>query len=181
MKRLIMALAAGTSLLGSQAAMAQHSNPYATPAATPAFVWQGDVVVSKFPVTLFCTIRLELSGPDNNPDAGGPGVSHTDFANMTGTATFVAGTGCPILTVNPITNISYNSVTSKVTLHNVYVNTNLVPGDCNDDLVLDWLGGGQAFQVPFQTLQPGDPLTSQCTVEGELEKVSPAGTITFLP
>lgn len=178
MKKLLSTLVACTMLTSGTAANAQsHSNPYVTPAATPAHVWSGSLTLSKGAIiTVNCDITVTLSGPNNAGD--GVAGSHTDEANSTVTVDISAGDAtCDELWSTVDGGWSYSS--NMLTLHNVYVNTFLVPGNCRDDIDITWNAGAQTLSVN-DSMNPDTPLTGSCTLFGTLSRTSGA-TVGFHP
>jgi hypothetical protein len=174
MKRFATALISCSALFMAQTAMAQvHSNPYLAPAATPAWEIYGTATVTKG-ITLDCDFVMTLSGAENNPDTGGPGVSHTDMSNVTAEITLSGGTGglCSAVTIDPIPLVQYTGSGNVGTavLKNVYAHT-ITLGDCTGDINVSWNNGTVSFN---QTLPPstGGPA---CSLVGSGGLATPAG------
>ena len=169
LRKALLSLAC-TSLLVPSLASAHGYGRYVTPAATPPIVFAGPVTVGKklFPtsedyaVILNCDIEVRIKGPEEAGD--GVAVSHTDEDHLKARITFTGGDdGCIALTVNKIYDIELDDVTQSIKFNNVYVNTNLVPGDANGDIVGN-LTPGNGLDIPLTILGPGNPLTGDAFV-----------------
>lgn len=165
MKKIISAIMASSCLLGAQAASAAHSNPYIAP--TPLTV-QGSLVVNKgVAPQLTCNVTMILSGPNDNGDAGGPGVSHTDMNNVQADITFSAGDpGCPTILPRtvPAGDVSYNTTTDQLTLTNLFVRT-ITIGNCAGTISADWDGTGFVLD---NVMLPEDTAGGDCYMTGYL-------------
>ncbi|UNU43156.1 hypothetical protein EAO27_10875 [Sphingopyxis sp. YF1] len=173
MKKLLTAFASCAALAGAQTAAAHgHIDPYITPAAP--WVIEGTTTVSKG-ITLDCDFKLTLTGPEDNPDTGGPGVSHTDVHHLTANLELTGGGGlCSLVTVDPIPapNVEYSgsSNTGTFTLRNVYAHT-ITLGDCTGDINVAWNNGNVTFNQTLPAATAGSP----CTLAGAGILTSPAG------
>lgn len=171
MKRAIALVVSSVALLGAQTAMA--SAPYVEPAATPAWVFEGEVDVYKG-IALTCNATVTISGPNNAADTTPP-FSHTDVANLSATIDLAGGL-CPLVNVAPIPagDISYASTGSSggtFTLHDVFVTT-ITPGNCQGDITAVWDEVGQSLSV--SGILPAVS-GSDCTMDGDdIALVTPA-------
>lgn len=170
MKRTLAFLVGSVALLGSQTAMA--SAPYIAPAATPSWVFNGNVDVSKG-IALTCDTTVTISGPNNAGDTS-PSFSHTDVANLSATIDLSGGL-CGLVNVAPIPagNITYASNGASggtFTLHDVFVTT-ITPGNCEGDITALWNESAQTLTV--SGILPAVS-GSDCTMNGTVDLTSPA-------
>lgn len=173
MKRTVAFLVGSVALLGSQTAMA--SAPYIAPAATPSWIFNGDVDVYKG-IPLTCQTTVTISGPNNASDTNPP-FSHTDVSNLSATITLAGGTLnlCNVVEVAPIpagsiTYASNGASGGTFTLHDVFVTT-ITPGNCEGDIAAVWNESAQTLTVSG-TLPAVSG--SDCTMNGTVDLTSPA-------
>jgi len=165
MKRTAAFLVSSIALLGAQAASA--TAPYIAPAATPSWVFNGDVDVFKG-IALTCDTTVTISGPNDAADTNPP-FSHTDVSNLSATIDLDGGL-CPLVNVAPIPagNVTYDNGT--FTLHDVFVTT-ITPGNCEGDITAVWDEAAQTLSVSG-TLPAVSG--SDCTMNGTLDLISPS-------
>ncbi|RXZ64296.1 hypothetical protein [Pelagerythrobacter rhizovicinus] len=151
------------------------SAPYIEPAATPAWVFEGEVDVSKG-INLTCNATVTISGPNDAADTNPP-FSHTDVSNLSATIALSGGTLglCGSVNVAPIPagDISYTSSGSSggtFTLHNVFVTT-ITPGNCQGNITAVWNEAAQTLSV--SGILPAVS-GSDCTMDGLVDLISPA-------
>lgn len=170
MRRTVAFLVSSVALVGAQAAVA--SEPYIAPAATPAWVFEGEVDVFKG-IALTCDTTVTISGPNDAADTNPP-FSHTDVANLSATIDLNGGL-CPLVNVAPIPagKITYTSSGASggtFTLHDVFVTT-ITPGNCEGDITAVWDEAAQTLTVSGVLPAVSG---SDCTMDGTVDLMSPA-------